>query len=109
MQGSKEKNTKDRFKFFGGGIGGTHEDVCGALTGGVIAVGFLGDRMKPGEDITDANDLASGFRKQFIKEFGSTHCGKILERLGKQENDLKCKKMNTIGDSFFNHIKILTE
>ena len=78
---------------FSGGIGGTHEDVCGALTGGVIAVGILCGRMKPGEDIKDAKELASGFRKQFIKEFGSTNCGKILERLGKQENGLKCKKM----------------
>jgi C_GCAxxG_C_C family probable redox protein len=78
---------------FCGGIGGTHEDVCGALTGGVIAIGFLCGRMKPGEDIQNAKALASGFRKQFIKEFGSTNCGKILERLGQQENSLKCKKL----------------
>lgn len=78
---------------FGGGVGGTHEDVCGALTGGIIAVGFLCGRNKPGEDIRDAKAIASGFRKQFIEEFGSTNCGKILERLGQQENSLKCKKM----------------
>jgi C_GCAxxG_C_C family probable redox protein len=78
---------------FGGGIGRTHEDVCGALTGGVIALGYLFGRIKPGESFQDAWELSSEFRKRFIKKFGSANCQTILKGFGEQENNIKCKKL----------------
>ena len=82
---------------FCGGIGGTHKDICGALTGGIIAIGCLFGRLKPGEDIQEAKKLAAEFRKYFIKKFGSSNCGKILERLGEQENSIKCKELTGVA------------
>ena len=76
------------------GIAGTTEELCGALAGGLIALGFLYGRSEPGEDIQMANDVASEFRKRFMDTFGSTQCAKVLERLGPQENAMKCKELS---------------
>lgn len=78
---------------FCGGIGGTHEDICGALAGGIIAIGCLFGRLKPGENIHEVQELAVEFRKNFIDKFGSGNCGEILKRLGKQENSIKCQEL----------------
>ncbi len=79
---------------FGGGIGRTHEDVCGALSGGVLAIGWLFGRSKPGSDWKDAYEPAAELRKRFLLEYGSTNCGAILELFGEQENMTKCKRLS---------------
>lgn len=76
-----------------GGIGGTHEDICGALAGGIIAIGYLFGRTKPGADIRETREIATEFRRRFIAGFGSTNCGVLLEGIGKQENMIKCKRL----------------
>jgi C_GCAxxG_C_C family probable redox protein len=78
---------------FGGGIGGSHTDTCGALTGGIIALGWLFGRKDPGDDITKVISLSAEFRNKFISRFGATDCKTILASLGDQENALKCKKL----------------
>jgi C_GCAxxG_C_C family probable redox protein len=78
---------------FCGGIGRTHEDICGALTGAVIAVGYLYGRTEKGKDISDASMIISEFRSQFIEAFGSTNCALILKQLGEQEKYIKCKQL----------------
>jgi C_GCAxxG_C_C family probable redox protein len=37
---------------FGGGIGGSQLETCGALTGGIIVLGWFLGRATPGEDKT---------------------------------------------------------
>jgi C_GCAxxG_C_C family probable redox protein len=78
---------------FGGGIGGSHLDTCGALTGGVIALGWALGRTNPGGDKTKVFKLASEFRKQFVEKFGSAHCQTLLDKFGKQKDANKCKKL----------------
>jgi len=78
---------------FGGGIGRTHEDTCGALTGGVIAIGYLFGRDNPDEEWRDAYERAAEFRKRFTEEFGSTNCRALLDAFGEQDNWHKCKRM----------------
>lgn len=78
---------------FCGGLGRTHEDVCGALTGGVLAVGYLLGRMEAGKDIGEASRVISEFRRRFLEAFGSTNCAVLLQRLGEQEKGIKCKRM----------------
>lgn len=78
---------------FGGGIGGTKCETCGALTGGVIALGWLFGRTEPDADKQNLYALATEFRSRFLDMFGSTECSIIMEALGKQENLLKCKRM----------------
>jgi len=78
---------------FGGGIGGSHMEACGTLTGGIIALGWLLGRTKPGGDKTKVYELVSEFRRRFVEKFGSSHCQTLLDKFGKQENAMKCKKM----------------
>ncbi len=78
---------------FGGGIGKCKEDTCGAVTGGIIALGYLYGRTEPGTDFRNAWELSAEFRKQFIDKFGTANCGRLLEQFGEQENMIKCKNM----------------
>jgi C_GCAxxG_C_C family probable redox protein len=78
---------------FGGGIGGSHMETCGTLTGGIIALGWLWGRTKPGADKKKVYELASEFRRRFVGKFGSSNYQTLLDKFGKQENAMKCKKM----------------
>ncbi|MCP4111877.1 MAG: C_GCAxxG_C_C family protein [Desulfobacteraceae bacterium] len=79
---------------FGRGIG-SKEETCGALTGGIIALGYLFGRADPGESPNEAHELAAEFRKRFIEKVGASVCKDILKELGEQKNFIKCKKMTS--------------
>lgn len=78
---------------FGGGIGGSKSETCGALTGGIIAVGCLFGRKQPKDDKKTAYEIGAEFRQNFIESFGSSTCRNILEGFGEQENLIECKKL----------------
>lgn len=80
---------------FGGGIGGTNCETCGALTAGILVIGGLYGRMQPEDNAIMAYELSREYRKAFLKEFNETCCKKLLESLGKQENKMKCKKLTS--------------
>ena len=44
---------------FGGGVGGSHEELCGAVSGGLLVLGLL-------------------FPQRFFETFGNTRCGDLL-------------------------------
>lgn len=79
---------------FGGGIGRSHADLCGALAGGVIAIGCLMGRTTPGEDWSDAAELTARLRDGFVVRWGSTSCADLLERFGDQEDEIECKRLS---------------
>ena len=68
---------------FRGGIGACKKDVCGALTGGLVAIGQLFGRNGGGEDIDELMQMARGFREEFIQQFGSTNCAELMEHVSK--------------------------
>ena len=78
---------------FGGGIGGSKAETCGALSGGIIAIGCIFGRKEPKDDKKAAYEFAAEFRQKFIETFGSSTCRTILEGLGEQENLVECKKL----------------
>jgi len=78
---------------FAGGVGGTHDELCGALAGGIMAIGFLIGRKKPGEDIQSAKNIASSLRRSLLDKYGYTKCQDILDKIGPQENSIKCKEL----------------
>ncbi|MBC7231898.1 MAG: C_GCAxxG_C_C family protein [Chloroflexi bacterium] len=65
---------------FAGGLAGTHQELCGALSGGVMVIGALYGRTRPGEDEAVARALAARFRERFLAAFGTTQCAPIRER-----------------------------
>jgi len=63
---------------FGGGIGRVGS-VCGALTGGVIAIGLkYGTNNPSAEEREKAYSLARKFYTQFRKECGSVSCRELI-------------------------------
>ena len=59
---------------FAGGVGSTHLELCGALTGGLMVIGGLAGR----EDATTNDDncqaLAAALRAEFLRSFGWLKC-----------------------------------
>lgn len=78
---------------FGGGIGGTHQGVCGVLTGGLIAIGYLLGRMEPSESVEKAKTIAAEFQEKYITLYGTTNCGELLDKFMPQQNYSKCQDM----------------
>ena len=78
---------------FGGGIGGCKEELCGALAGGVMAIGYLYGRNNPGENIDKAKLFCMEYRLRFFKAFGAIKCEDILKSLGEQDNSDKCRQL----------------
>lgn len=64
---------------FGGGVGGTHSSLCGAVSGGVAALGLVYGRRKPAEESRDrAYEASRAFFCQFKSKFGSEVCGELI-------------------------------
>lgn len=63
---------------WGGGLGSTQQEVCGALSGGVMVISAQYGRTLPTEDKTHCRALAAEFRARFEQTFGYTRCGDLL-------------------------------
>ncbi len=72
---------------FAGGIGGTHDDVCGALAGGVMVLGAAMGRTSVRDD-QDLMALVARFRGRFVETCGSTRCETIRTTMIKNEGGL---------------------
>jgi C_GCAxxG_C_C family probable redox protein len=78
---------------FQGGIGKCKQDACGALTGGIVALGVLKGRTEPSQDISEAVRMASRFRERFLEKFGSTNCAVLLKTVVEPNPDYTCKHL----------------
>lgn len=76
---------------FCGGIGGCHQDVCGALTGGIIALGKIHGRNTGDKDISKLKFLSAELRRLFIETFNTTVCKDVIEYL-KDKPEFTCCK-----------------
>ena len=64
---------------FSAGLGGTRQDLCGALSGGVLVIGALLGRVEPDEDDRAAMNLSALFRARFLGQFGEIRCAPLRE------------------------------
>lgn len=78
---------------FGGGIAGTTEELCGAFTGGVIALGYFFGRKNPGEEMSKTGMLIKEFKKKFYDDFGSLSCSEILNTFSEEEGQMGCVRV----------------
>ena len=65
---------------FGGGFGGSHEEVCGAVSGGVLVLSLCFPHAS-GDDQAAKRELyriTKEFRRRFLDVFGLTRCGDLL-------------------------------
>jgi C_GCAxxG_C_C family probable redox protein len=77
---------------FGGGVGRS-EDLCGALAGGVLAIGASIGRIRPEDDRLISYNAAGELHRRFLERFGSTSC-KVLNRsdFKSSEHRTRCGK-----------------
>jgi C_GCAxxG_C_C family probable redox protein len=78
---------------FGAGVGRSKEELCGALSGSLIALGILRGRRSAQESWDSVAAMASEFRERFQAAHGCTRCGELLAGLGPQENMEGCSRM----------------
>jgi C_GCAxxG_C_C family probable redox protein len=64
-----------------GGVGGTHQEMCGALSAGVMLIGALHGRSSSHEDDQPAFQLATRYRRLFAEEFGTTRCAPLRDQV----------------------------
>jgi C_GCAxxG_C_C family probable redox protein len=57
-----------------GGLGCSHLEMCGVLSGGALIIGALHGRTLPSEDDTECNRLACAFRDRFMQAFDTVRC-----------------------------------
>ncbi len=74
LLGPLDQHTRRMACALGGGLGGSHQEACGALTGGALVLGVLYARTSPDQEDTELYRRVSAFRDQFLAEFGFTRC-----------------------------------
>ena len=62
---------------FAGGTGGTQQELCGALSGGMMVIGALLGREEAGVNDDEAQRLAARYRTCFLETFDATECGTL--------------------------------
>jgi C_GCAxxG_C_C family probable redox protein len=69
----------------GGGVGGTRDNTCGAITGGVAALGLAhGRRTPPAGDRLWTYEVSRDFVSRFRTAFGETVCNDLVGDLLRQ-------------------------
>jgi C_GCAxxG_C_C family probable redox protein len=59
---------------FAGGTGGTQQELCGALSGGMMVIGALLGRETADVNDDEAQRLAAAYRGWFLETLGDTQC-----------------------------------
>jgi C_GCAxxG_C_C family probable redox protein len=62
---------------FSGGIGGSHREMCGALSAGIMVIGGLHGRTSPYEDDSLCQELVLTYCDRFNREVGSVTCHQL--------------------------------
>lgn len=75
---------------FGGGIGGTKQELCGALAGGLMALGYLSGRLDPETDAGPAEAAAAALRDRFLLNATGTQCQALVDRFGPENQTEQC-------------------
>jgi C_GCAxxG_C_C family probable redox protein len=64
-----------------GGVGDSQEEMCGALSGGVMVIGGLCGRDNLAESDQPAFTLSKRYRTRFMAQFGETQCARLRQNL----------------------------
>ena len=66
---------------FAGGVGDGQQEMCGALSGGLLVIGGAFGRQRLSESDRPALDLATRYRQCFLAAFGHTQCARLREQV----------------------------
>jgi len=62
---------------FAGGVGESHEELCGALSGGILVIGLLYGRAEAQGADGKCEQLCAEYRRRFREEFGWVVCREL--------------------------------
>ncbi len=79
LMGGSQPEAFKMCSLFAGGVGGCREEMCGALSAGVIILGALYGRSALTDDEQRAKQQAAEWRERFVSHFGATRCASIRE------------------------------
>ena len=57
-----------------GGLGCSHQDLCGVLSAGALIIGSEHGRARPGDEDSECNRRVIEYRLRFQQQFGNTRC-----------------------------------
>ncbi len=78
---------------FGGGLAGSRQEACGALTGGVIAIGLLCGRSTPKQGREAAYQISAAYRERFMARFGATICQTLRDSFSTDSTRTACRSL----------------
>ncbi len=76
---------------FAGGVGCSHMELCGGLSGGLLVIGALYGREDASTNDDRCQELALQWRERFLQEFGDTCCSDLRENWVGQPGQPDCK------------------
>jgi C_GCAxxG_C_C family probable redox protein len=62
-----------------GGVGGSQQELCGALSGGALIIGALYGRASVEEEDDECYHRVCLYRDRFLEHFGTTRCFDLRE------------------------------
>lgn len=77
---------------FGGGLGNSRQELCGALSGGAMAIGLLKGRGAEEGD-GEAKRMGAELRQRFLDHYGVTQCQALIDQFGEEERRPKCERL----------------
>lgn len=78
---------------FGGGLAGSRQEACGALTGGVLAIGMLCGRSTPEQGREAAYQISTDYRERFMARFGATICQTLRDGFSTDDTKTACRSL----------------
>lgn len=78
---------------FGGGLAGSRQETCGALTGGVLAIGLLCGRATPEQDREAAYRINAAYRERFMARFNATICQTLRDGFNTDDTQTACRSL----------------
>lgn len=76
-----------------GGLGCGYQELCGALSGGVLMIGALYGRASLDEDDSECNRRVTEYRERFLRQFGTTCCQELRDRGYGSEGQWPCSEL----------------
>ena len=78
---------------FGGGLAGSRQEACGALTGGVLAIGLLCGRSTPEQGREAAYQISAAYRERFMARFGATIYQTLRDSFNTDDTRTACRSL----------------
>lgn len=93
LWGGVDERTRRMTSGLAGGVGGTHQELCGALSGGALIIGALHGRVSVEEEDTECYRLVSLYRDRFLAHFGTTCCQELRDSGFGSEGQWPCSDL----------------